>query len=389
MVSSDILTRFQLFQGLADELLDKIASFSQEEAYQPGDLIFREGDPAEKIYMVVEGKVAVEMKIRLGSTPRKQGTAYVIGDGEILGWSAALWRYPFAVSARCVTNTRVIGIDGASFRHLLEQNPKAGFDLLRKLIRVVWSRYDRTMKTLANILSIASHDLKAPLAAVESYNQVMLSGFVGDITPKQKEVLERNSQRIKELLNLIDNILDISRIDISELDMKPLSLLEVAREAVGTAEALAREKGLELKVSLPESLPPIRGSAVRLQQVLQNLLGNAVKFTPAPGTVALKLEEEDDLIRIEVSDTGVGIPPEELPRIFDDFYRGRQTNTKGAGLGLAICKKIIEAHKGRIWAESPCPETGKGSKFTLTLPKRMDRLSSEVRSEAQVGGGKA
>ncbi len=365
----EILAGSRLFHGLDEGVLDRVASFSQEEVYQPGDLIFKEGDPASRAYIVVKGRVAVEMKIRLGgSSPRKQGTAYVVSEGEVLGWSAALWPYPFTVSARSVTQTKVIAIDGASFRQFLGENPKIGFELLRRLMRVVWSRYDRTIKALTNILSIASHDLKAPLAAVESYNQVMLSGFAGEITPKQREILERNSQRIKELLNLIDNILDISRIEAVQFEMEPISLREVAQLVADTLRPLAEEKGLMMEVKIPDDLPQIRGSKMRLQQVFTNLLGNAIKFT-SQGTISLKLSSEDGFIKAEVADTGIGISKEDLPRIFDDFYRGVDDEFKGAGLGLAICKKIIEAHGGKIWVESPCPETGRGTKFSFTLPK--------------------
>ena len=107
----------------------------------------------------------------------------------------------------------------------------------------------------------------------------------------------------------------------------------------------------------------------RLAQVITNLSNNAVQFTPAGGKVAIRVREGTDHLSVEVMDTGIGIPPDDLPRIFEDFYRGKGVDTKGAGLGLAIAKKIVEAHNGEIWAESPCPESEKGSKFTFTLPK--------------------
>jgi signal transduction histidine kinase len=105
--------------------------------------------------------------------------------------------------------------------------------------------------------------------------------------------------------------------------------------------------------------------------VLNNLLGNAVKFTPEGGSVTLKVAERDGYIVVEVIDTGIGITPEELHRIFDDFYRGDRAESTGSGLGLSIARKIVEAHGGRIWAQSPCPESGKGSRLTFTLPKHL------------------
>jgi len=240
---------------------------------------------------------------------------------------------------------------------------------MKRLVGVVSSRLEYTRDTLANILSIASHDLKAPLAAVESYHQVILGGFAGETTEKQRTMLLRSSVRIKGLLNLIDNILDISRIDARVLKMEATSVLKVIESTWDTVQPLAQIKGVELRVELPEELPLIAGAPERLQQVFTNLLGNAVKFTPEGGVVILKVSEKNDNIVTVVTDTGVGIPSEELPRIFDDFYRGIRVDEAGTGLGLSISKKIIEAHDGKIWAESPCPDTWKGSRFTFILPK--------------------
>jgi two-component system phosphate regulon sensor histidine kinase PhoR len=197
----------------------------------------------------------------------------------------------------------------------------------------------------------------------------MLGGFAGETTEKQRTMLIRSSERIKGLLNLIDNILDISRIETGVLKMEEIPVLNVFETTRETVQPLAQKKGVELRVELPEQLPLINGAPERLQQVFTNLLGNAVKFTPEGGTVILKVSEGDDNIVTEVTDTGVGILSEELPRIFDDFYRGIRVDEAGTGLGLSISKKIIEAHNGKIWAESPNPDTGKGSRFTFILPK--------------------
>jgi len=120
---------------------------------------------------------------------------------------------------------------------------------------------------------------------------------------------------------------------------------------------------------MPERLSEIQGSPRRLQQVLTNLLTNAIKFTPEKGVITLKLTEEDAHIQVEVMDTGIGIPPEDLPRIFEEFYRGRNIETEGAGLGLAIAKRIVEGHGGAIRAESPYAEGQPGSRFVFTLAK--------------------
>jgi signal transduction histidine kinase len=219
-------------------------------------------------------------------------------------------------------------------------------------------------------LGIAAHDLKAPLTAIQGFLWVMVGGYAGELSDKQRNMLERSSHRIKELLNLISDLLDIPRIETGQLvqEMKQVSLSQVVKSSMVDLRQLAKQKKLKLKVELPKGLPKIRGSAPRLQQVITNLVNNAINFTPE-GSVTITVKEGDKEIRVEVLDTGIGVPPEDLPRMFEDFFRASNVATKGTGLGLSIAKRIVEAHGGRIWVESPCPETGKGSKFTFILPK--------------------
>jgi len=357
-----------LFENLTEPELEKLAELGKEEVYEVGETIVREGVEINRLYIVKEGRVVIELTLRLGSGPGRQGVIDVISEGRIFGWWGRK-SYSLLESARCIEKTKVIVLDGLALWTLLEEDNVMGYKVMKRLVGVVSSRLEYTRDTLANILSIASHDLKAPLAAVESYHQVILGGFAGETTEKQRTMLLRSSVRIKGLLNLIDNILDISRIDARVLKMEATSVLKVIESTWDTVQPLAQIKGVELRVELPEELPLIAGAPERLQQVFTNLLGNAVKFTPEGGVVILKVSEKNDNIVTVVTDTGVGIPSEELPRIFDDFYRGIRVDEAGTGLGLSISKKIIEAHDGKIWAESPCPDTGKGSRFTFILPK--------------------
>ena len=220
-------------------------------------------------------------------------------------------------------------------------------------------------------LGIAAHDLKAPLTAIQGFLWVMLGGYSGKITDKQKNMLERSTHRINELLNLISDLLDIPRIESGQIvqEMKQVSLNQVVKASIGDLRDQAKQKGVKLKVELPSALPKINGSAPRLQQVITNLVNNAINYTPE-GSVIIRAKEGDKEIQVEVTDTGIGIPPEDLANIFDDFFRASNVETKGTGLGLSISKRIVEAHGGRIWIESPCSETKVGSKCTFTLPKK-------------------
>lgn len=228
-------------------------------------------------------------------------------------------------------------------------------------------------------LGMVSHDLKAPLVAIESYLQVILGGFAGDITEEQREMLDRSSHRIGGLLDLISDLLDVSRIEAGQIakEFKDTSVSEVVEGSLEDVQGLAKAKEIELRVEMPEELPIIHAAPHRLRQVLNNLLSNAIKFTPPKGSINLCVEEKLDCLQVEVMDTGTGISPEDLPYVFDEFFRGRNVERTGAGLGLSIAKKIVEAHGGKIWAESPCTTDGKGSRFTFILPKVTDHPTTK------------
>jgi signal transduction histidine kinase len=225
-------------------------------------------------------------------------------------------------------------------------------------------------RQFVRFLSIVAHDLQSPLVATQSILSYIADGYTGDITDGQKDLLQRGIRRIDELLMLITDLLDVPRIEAGQLvrEMQEVSLNGVIKQAVVGLDNVARQKGIELRIELPESSPRVYASSRRLQQVLINLISNAINYT-RDGMVIVRVKEHENEIAVEVTDTGIGVPPDELPKIFDDFFRGRKAGKKGTGLGLSISKRIVEAHGGKLWAESPCPETGVGSKFTFTVPK--------------------
>jgi signal transduction histidine kinase len=226
-------------------------------------------------------------------------------------------------------------------------------------------------KQFLHFLSIAAHDLKAPLAAIQSFLGVMLGGYAGDLNEKQKHMMERSSQRITELLNLISNLLDIPRIELGQIiqEMTDVSLAQVIGNFAEEGSSLAKGKGIGFSVYMPPDLPCVHGSPSRLQQVITNLINNAINYTDE-GEVVVRAMAIDNEVLVEVADSGHGIEPGDLPNVFEDFFRGTHVESKGTGLGLSISRRIIEAHGGKIWVESPCPETGKGSKFYFTVPQK-------------------
>jgi signal transduction histidine kinase len=221
----------------------------------------------------------------------------------------------------------------------------------------------------SEFVSIVSHDLRTPLAAMNGFVTNLLDGIAGPLTEKQRHYLDRIRHNIDRLVRMIKDLLDLSKIEAGtmRLDIRPVSLSEIAEHAVETCHALAWEKGITVRIIRPDQSPSVQADADRLLQVLTNLLHNACKFTPSGGDVRLELgSDPEGMVQICVADSGCGISADELPRVFEKFYRGAaQTDLRGAGLGLAIAKDFVELQFGRMWVESA---PGQGSRFYFTLP---------------------
>ncbi|MFC1874399.1 sensor histidine kinase [Chloroflexota bacterium] len=262
----------------------------------------------------------------------------------------------------------------------LRKRQRQIFTLQQRMLEEKTDELDRASSEIAKLeeeknqflrfIGIAAHDLKAPLTAIQGFLWVMLGGFAGEISAKQKNMLERSTRRITELLTLISDLLDIPRIETGQLvqEMKETSLRQIIKSSLESQQSLAGEKGIKIKTEIPGKLPKIKGSAPRLQQVMTNLINNAINYTPE-GTITVSVKEQAKDLLVEVTDTGIGIPHDDMPRLFEDFFRAGNVETKGTGLGLSISKRIIEAHGGKIWVESPCSETKTGTKFSFALPK--------------------
>jgi len=364
----ETLKASEIFQGLTDEELDKLLPLCQEQLYEVGAVMFCEGAQCNYVQTLKSGKVALETELAISRSGAERATIDVLSQGSSFCWSALMEPHILTSSGRCLEKTEIIALDGEKLKTLLDENPQIGYKVANDLVKVVASRLQHTKHTMENILSVIFHDLKAPLAAAESYNRLLLDGFVGELSEEQKNIIQRSSKRLSDLLNLISNMIDFSRVDFGEFRTEEVSLTKVIEDCTETMRPLVVEKGLQLDVALPRQLPMILGNADRLKQVMTNLLSNAIKFTPSGG-MTIRAKDYKDHVQVDVIDAGIGIPTEDLPKVFDGFYKGLDMEKRGAGLGLSICKRIIEGHGGKIAATSPCPETGKGTRFTFILPK--------------------
>lgn len=220
-----------------------------------------------------------------------------------------------------------------------------------------------------NFAAIVSHELKSPLGAVQQNLFTLVDELSGTVTEDQLRRLERMKTRISDLVDLIHTWLRAISVDIESIkeEFEPVAVPTVISKAVESIEPHAVRKAIEIVTTVEEPLSPVFGHAGTLTEALVNLGNNAVKYSHMGSKVWIKAEEEHNRVVISVSDTGVGIPAEDLPFIFEDCYRAKsgQALAGGAGLGLGICRRIIETHGGSISAQS---EPGKGSTFTIRLP---------------------
>lgn len=225
---------------------------------------------------------------------------------------------------------------------------------------------ESAVRVREEVLAIVSHDLKNPLAAI-GFASDLLKSLRAEEIPKVHDYALRIDRSVKQMRTLIGDLLDFAKIQAGGFSVEKLRepAADVILPATEPIRLLAEAKHQNFEVDLAIDLPDIACDANRVAQVLSNLLGNAVKFTPESGTIRLKATATPDEVLISVSDTGPGIPAEQLPKVFDRFWQAEATRALGSGLGLAIAKGIVEAHGGRIFAES---EFGKGSQFTFTLP---------------------
>ena len=226
----------------------------------------------------------------------------------------------------------------------------------------------------STFISSVSHELRTPLTVIKEFISLMLEGHVGALTEDQREYLGIANRNIIRLTNLIETLLDFSRIESGKglkLRFEPTRLMEVVEDAVMTFSQQLEERRVALENRLDPDIPLVLIDRNRLVEAFINLIGNGIKFTPPGGKITIDsrgLTEKRDYLKIVVTDTGVGISPEDLPKVFDRFYQGGRTQTgliTGTGLGLAITKEIIETHQGYIQAES---KSESGSSFVFTLP---------------------
>jgi two-component system, OmpR family, phosphate regulon sensor histidine kinase PhoR len=232
------------------------------------------------------------------------------------------------------------------------------------------SALKRMDRMKSQFVSTVSHEIQSPMNSVMMQLKIILDGLAGEVTEKQRAILTRASEKINNLSRLAAELLNLSRIEsgLISLEREPVDMAAVIRDQVAFYLPRAESESIRMQIDVPETLPPILVNRQNMEEVIANLITNAIKYSPGGGRVTISASVANDYLCIRVQDTGLGISPEDLNLIFQQFYRVKDEKTRfiqGTGLGLAIVKSILESHQGRIKVES---QPGRGSTFFVFLP---------------------
>jgi signal transduction histidine kinase len=314
--------------------------------------------------------------------------------------------YPLIVTGRTI-GTMTVGI-GEDSNFSYEQQLEL-FDSLPNIVSIaldnsmLYQTIEKANSRLKELdvlkdefVSVASHELRTPMTAIKSYIWMALDGQGGPLTDKQKFYLQRSYESTDRLIKLVNNMLNISRIDSGRisLELESVDLAKLTQEVIDEVAPRAKELSLSLEVHSTSSLPKVIADVDKIKEVMINLIGNSFKFTPANGSININFEITHDKIITHITDTGAGMTPEMIGNLFQKFglikgsYQTNQTPTSsGTGLGLYICKQIVELHKGHIEASSKGIHQGTTFSFSLPIstPTKLKLFQKPFQHTSKVG----
>ncbi len=390
--------------GLAEDHLEELAQAAVQCYFPPGAIIMQEGDEGDAIYFIVEGSVDVVKQFEDGS----ERYLHSSGPGEPFGEMALLQEGGRTATVRAAEPLTVLKIDRESFLNVLGRSPSLSVRILVRLtgrlrdadqqaiadlsraneeLRQALRKLERLDRTKTDFIQVSAHELRTPVAALLGYTQMMQHNAKIQEDPQLRVLVDGVVTSTERLHRIFNSILDVSRLMTGGLQVirSPLSIAVIFEGVRLEFEQALQERNLTLEVGPLSDLPVCSGDPDLIYKVFYHLVNNAIKYTPDGGriTVTGRTVEVDDLgkcVEVTVEDTGIGIAPQDLELIFEKFYRTGEVALHssgtskfkggGPGLGLAIAHGIVEAHGGRIWAESPGydEETCPGSKFVVQLP---------------------
>ncbi len=393
---AEALAKSDLFAGLGPEAIEWVASKLITVSVPDGDVFLREGDAAQALYIVSAGAFSAHVT---SEHDGQQIRLRTMGLGEYFGEMGLLTDMPHSATIRAEGPGQVLKLPRVAFHQLLREHPAIAVPILATLSRRLQTvtvdmaeakRISRELLQINQHLEIASerlkessslksefgshvsHELRTPLASMRLSIDNLLDGVIQPLDPRLHQYLVRLKDNTDRLNRLITDLLDLSRLEAGriELHRSAIRLNYIFDQAVESIRTLVDSKGLTISIDgvIPEQ--PVWADPDKVHQILVNLIGNATKFTPAPGSITLSAnlsKSSPTFMEIAVQDSGEGVPESDRDAIFDKFYQVQRRGPKvpGAGLGLAISKTLVEMHGGRIWVDSTVCH---GCRFVFTLP---------------------
>ena len=372
------------FPGIKPNEIEELIANSQVHSYEPGAILCRENAIEDRFYMILEGEAEVTKNINNNEVRLLK----TLGPGDFFGEMALIHNAPRAATVAAKSPLTTLELDKAGFDRVLHnsssvamamvseisnrlrQNDQLAVDDLRMRASELAEAYQKLAEqelARREFLTNVAHELRTPLMVASGYLQMLQKGLMsGEQLTAGIETVARNVQQI---VSLVNDILFLQEMDLVLPEFQMVDMNEVARSVAEKYKSQAAERDVTLRLTPSPNLPPVSGDSKSLERALMALVDNAVKFSPKGGAVEVRLGERDRQVIVSVEDHGIGIPKENLPRIFDRFYHIERSGDDlfgGIGLGLAITRQVIEQHQGSLDVSST---PGKGSVFTLTLKK--------------------
>jgi len=354
-----------------------IAVLAEEDGRQGLRLLVYQGYPPDAVEPYREtlwpldrgivGRVARTGRPELVSDVRNDPDYVAAAGGMVAQMTVPIWREERIIGIIVLESARPGQFDQEALDFVVRLADHAAIAMENARL---FAAVEAANQAKTEFISFVSHELKQPMTAIKGYTDLLVKGLAGDLTETQRSFLEVIRSNLNRMDTMVQELLDISRIEAGRLRLEigQVALREAVEEAVRTFRQEIEAKRQTLEVEIVEPLPPVRADRNRVVQILTNLLSNAYKYTPEEGHIRVTVQPDGGVVVCSVSDTGIGIAPEEQERLFTKFFRSQHPavrNVPGTGLGLVITRSLVELQGGQIWVES---EPGKGSTFTFTLP---------------------
>jgi signal transduction histidine kinase len=372
------------FPGIKADEIEELIVNSQVRSYLPGAVLCRENEVEDRFYMILEGDVEVTKNVN----NNEERLLKTLGPGDFFGEMALIHNAPRAATVIAKTPLTTLELDKAGFDRVLHNSSSIAMAMVSEIsnrlrendqmavadLRIRASELAQAYQKLAEqelarreFLTNIAHELRNPLMVASGYLQMLQKGLMEG--PQLKAGIETVARNVQQIVSLVNDILFLQEMDLVLPEFQAVDMKDVAVAVIERYKSKASDRSVNLRLVSDTDLPAVLGDSKSLERALMALVDNAIKFSPMGGDVEIRMKQKDGQVMVAVEDHGIGIPTENISRIFDRFYhmdRSGDDLFSGIGLGLAITRQVIEQHHGSLDVTST---SGKGSTFTVTLKR--------------------